>query len=187
MQNPRLATRYAKSLMDIAKEQNALDAVYDDMQGFHNMIASSKELDSLLKSPVVSASKKNDILKAIMNGTAHNVTNLFTQLLTSKGRESVLGEIAQDFIKQYKELKNIITVKVTTSDVISEELKASLLTQITLQFKGSTVDLQCFTDPRLIGGFTLESNNKLFDASILRDLKDIQKQFLANEYVPEIN
>ncbi len=36
MQNPRLAARYAKSLMDIAIEQNSLDAMYTDMLGLQD-------------------------------------------------------------------------------------------------------------------------------------------------------
>ncbi len=39
---------------------------------------------------------------------------------------------------------------------------------------------------KLLGGFILEANSNVFDASILRDLNDIKKQFLKNEYIPDI-
>ncbi|MCC7379492.1 MAG: F0F1 ATP synthase subunit delta, partial [Chitinophagaceae bacterium] len=38
----------------------------------------------------------------------------------------------------------------------------------------------------LIGGFLLETGGILVDASILRDLKDIQKQFMNNDYLHKI-
>ena len=38
----------------------------------------------------------------------------------------------------------------------------------------------------LIGGFTLETKGQLVDASILRDLKDIRKQFMDNEYLHKL-
>jgi len=49
-----------------------------------------------------------------------------------------------------------------------------------------SVELTTHTNPDLIGGFVLEFNNNLLDASVLRDLKDIKKQFLNNEFMSKI-
>ncbi|MEY3055838.1 MAG: synthase subunit delta, partial [Bacteroidota bacterium] len=49
-----------------------------------------------------------------------------------------------------------------------------------------TIELTTKTDESLIGGFVLEFNNNLVDASIARDLKDIKKQFLNNEFISKI-
>jgi len=62
----------------------------------------------------------------------------------------------------------------------------TLKEKIQQQLQGKTVDLVVKVDPSIIGGFILEANNNLFDASILRDLNDIKKQFMKNEYVQEI-
>ena len=48
------------------------------------------------------------------------------------------------------------------------------------------VELETVTDERIIGGFKLEFNNNLVDASILRDLNDIKKQFGQNIFVQNI-
>jgi F-type H+-transporting ATPase subunit delta len=187
MQNPKLASRYAKSLMDIATEQNALDAVFEDMSGINAMIKSSSELDVLLKSPIINSEKKNSILSALLGDKVNKVSLSFTQLLTNKKRESFLQEIAAEYISQYKSLKNIASVSLTTAEPLTDELKESILTKIKQQLKTDKVDLVTKVDPKLIGGFILESNNNLFDASMARDLKDIQSQFLKNIYVPNIN
>jgi F-type H+-transporting ATPase subunit delta len=68
---------------------------------------------------------------------------------------------------------------------MDEEMKTKLVQSIQKQFTG-TIDLKTKVDDSIIGGFILEANNNLFDASILRDLNDIKKQFLTNIYVPEI-
>jgi F-type H+-transporting ATPase subunit delta len=77
-------------------------------------------------------------------------------------------------------------VVLTTAGQIDEEMKAAILTKIQQQFKGMTIELTTVVNEKLIGGFLLETNNTLFDASILRDLNDIKKQFLKNEYVPDL-
>ena len=58
---------------------------------------------------------------------------------------------------------------------------AELPTQIT-----SVLELESKVDPSLIGGFVLEFDNNLVDASVVRDLRDIKKQFQQNLYVPQM-
>jgi F-type H+-transporting ATPase subunit delta len=186
MQNPRLASRYAKSLMDIAREQNAIEPVYQDALGLQKMFASSAELTTLVKSPVVKADKKQNVFKALIGGKVHVVTEQFFHLVIGKGREYFLPEVMESFIVQYKALNKITTVHLTTAIALDEAAKANLLEKIGAQLQGMTIDLHTTVDESLIGGFVLESNNNLFDASIARDLKDIKKQFLENTYVPKM-
>ncbi len=186
MQNPRLAARYAKSLMDIAIEQGKLDALYADMQGIHQMCQSSSELVSMLKSPIVNADLKNKTMKALLETKVDGVTMSFIKLIITKGREFFLPEIVTSFIALYKKHNKINEVLLTTAEPMDEAIKSALLSKIQQQFQGMTIDLTTVVNEKLIGGFLLESNNTLFDASILRDLNDIKKQFLKNEYVPDI-
>jgi F-type H+-transporting ATPase subunit delta len=48
------------------------------------------------------------------------------------------------------------------------------------------IDLESAVNADLIGGFVLESDGNLYDASVLRDLNDIKKQFTKNIYVAAI-
>ena len=186
MQNPRLADRYAKSLVDIAIEQNKLDALYSDMQGINALCNESKDFVMLMRSPVVKADKKNAVIKALFEGKIDHVTHTFLNLIINKGREYFLPEIASAFIAQYKKRNNITEVVLTTSEALDESMIANLKEKVLAQLQGQTIDLTTKVDPSLIGGFVLEANNNLFDASVIRDLNDIKKQFLKNEYIPDI-
>jgi len=186
MQNPRLASRYAKSLMDIAIEQGKLDAIYQDMQGINEICANSSDFVSMMKSPVINSDLKVKTIKALIESKVDHVTISFVNLIIQKGRDFFLPEIATAFISLYKTHNKINDVVLTTSEPLDDVTKASLQAQIAAQFQGMTIDLTTKVDPKLIGGFVLESNNNLFDASILRDLQDIKKQFLKNEYIPDI-
>ena len=63
MLNPRLAGRYAKSLIDLANEQNQLEPVYNDMLLLQSICKNSPEFVSILKSPVIPSDKKELIAK----------------------------------------------------------------------------------------------------------------------------
>lgn len=186
MQNPRLAFRYAKSLIDIAQEMNVLEAVLDDMELIQQICHSNHDLVLMLKSPIVKADKKAAVLHAVLDGRTQQVTLSFVDLLVSKGRENYLPEIAEAFYTQYKEMKSIRTVQLTTAVAIDEQLKSLIYDKVAASVQDGHVELKTDVDADLIGGFTLEIDNKLFDASIRRDLADIKKQFTKNLYIADI-
>ncbi|HMG69401.1 MAG TPA: ATP synthase F1 subunit delta [Chitinophagaceae bacterium] len=186
MPNPRLATRYAKSLIDLAIEKDQLEQIFTDMQWLQEVCRLSRDFVNLLKSPIVKPSKKQQIVAEILKNNVSDVTALFARLLVSKGRESNLPEIITDFIAQYKKYKNIYTIKLTTAYSISEDLKNAIIDQIRKTSDMQNIELETSVKESLIGGFVLEAGDKLIDASIAYDLKQISRQFENNEFVYKI-
>ena len=186
MRQPRLAGRYAKSLIDLAEERNQLEKVYADMIFLQSVCRQSREFVTLMRSPVINADKKNSIVNAITKDKVEGLTSAFNKLLIQKGRESILPEIINAFIEQYNTIKGIHKVKLATAEPISEELKKAIEHKLKTDAALPTIELETVVKEDLIGGFVLEFDNKLVDASILRDLKDIQKQFRSNIYVKNI-
>ena len=186
MSNARLAGRYAKSLLGLAQEQGQLELVYADMKYIQAVCNASSEFVNLLRSPIIKADQKHSIINAVTKEKVSLLTNSFTVLIVKKGRESDLPEMATAFIDQYNELKGIHQVTLTTAVEVSDALKKSIEDKVKAESKFATVELTTKTDDSLIGGFILEFNNNLVDVSIARDLRDIKKQFLSNEYVGKI-
>lgn len=186
MPNPRLAARYAKSLIDLATEKGQLDAVYADAKYLQALTKQSKEFTNLLRSPVIKSDKKQSIIDTVTKGKVGAITESFNKLLVAKGRESDLPEIMDAFVEQFNAMKGIHKVKLTTAVPVSEELKNAIIAKTKTEAGLQQVELETKVDESLIGGFVLEYNNNLVDASILRDLKDIKKQFNQNVYVQNI-
>ena len=183
MNNPRLAGRYAKSLLDLSVEQNKLELVYEDMKFLQRISKSNPDFVAILKSPVIASDKKEKIIESITNGKVNDITTLFIRLLMRKTRESNLPQIVNAFITQYNTLKNIHPVKITTAVAISDQLKSDILEKIKANPEFQNIELQEVVREDLIGGFRLEMGDVLVDASISHDLHDIKKQFLSNEYI----
>lgn len=186
MQNPRLASRYAKSLLDLAVEQNNLDATLTDMKLLEAICQQNRDFAAMLRSPVIKADKKQAILTAVLNGRLSKLTDSFITLLVNKGREGNLQEIASEFVNQYNKLKDIRTVKLTTATPVSDVVKEAIKARVAKSLNSSSVEMMTAVNPDLIGGFVLEVEDKMFDASIRRDLNDIRSQFLDNIYVSKI-
>jgi F-type H+-transporting ATPase subunit delta len=146
----------------------------------------SKDFTNLLRSPVINADTKEKIVAEAVTNHVGKLSSAFIHLLIKKGRESNLPEIAFSVIEQYKELKGIHRVKLTTANEVSEELKKSIINKIKADTSLKNIELETEVNEAIIGGFQLEYNGNLIDASIVRDLRDIQKQFRKNIYVRDI-
>ena len=186
MLNPRLAGRYAKSLIDLSLERNELEATYNDMLFLQSICQSSKEFVSLLKSPVIPSDKKNKILDAITGGKVSTITSSFNKLLIQKNREAFLPEIITAFIQQYKDYKNIHIVTLTTATEISDDLKNKIVEKVKTTTAMQNVELKTEVKEDIIGGFILEVGDQLVDASIAFDLNNIKKQFQNNDFIYKV-
>jgi F-type H+-transporting ATPase subunit delta len=186
MPNPRLAARYAKSLIDLANERNQIEPVYQDMLYLQAVCKESRDFLALLRSPVVKADKKNVIVDAVTKGKIGELTAAFSHLLINKGREAYLPEVITAFIDQYNKQKGIHTVKLTTAVPVTEELKNQIISQVQKQTSMEKIDLKTTVNEEIIGGFVLEVGDTLVDASILYDLNKIKSQFMNNDFIYKI-
>lgn len=186
MQNPRLATRYAKSLLDMAVEQNQLEVTLADINMLDRVVASSREFAVVLRSPVIKADKKIAIVNALIGSRMAPLTKAFVDLLITKGREGGLPEIAQAFISQYKLMHRIKSVKLSTATPVNDSVKESIRKKLEAAMPDQKIEITEEIKPELIGGFVLQMDDKLFDASIRRDLNDIKAQFMQNLYVSQL-
>jgi F-type H+-transporting ATPase subunit delta len=181
MTNPRLATRYAKSLLDLAIEQNSVEETYSDMVTLQSICKGNSDFVQLLKSPIVNPTVKQKIVGAVTENKVGKLVASFNHLIIAKGRESYLPEVVDTFIEQYKTYNGIKTVKLTTAAPLSDAVKQSIVNKI--HEEGSKVELESIVDENIIGGFILQTGDNLVDASIAYDLKAIQKQFMNNDFI----
>lgn len=186
MNNPRLAGRYAKSLVDLSIEQNALETVFADMKSLSQICKGNPDFVTMLRSPIIASDKKQKIIESITDSRVGTITALFIKLLVSKHRESNLPEIVTAFIQQYNKLKNIHQVTFKTAAPIGAELQNEIMNKIKADKNLAGIEVESIIDESLIGGFTLQLGDILVDASISRDLNDIKRQFMNNDYIHQI-
>src|SRR5215213_2671351 len=101
MLNPRLAGRYAKSLLTLAIEKNQLDTTYQDMEFLNAVSKANKEFVVVLKSPVISPEKKEAIIEGVTKGRISELTaavdeSLIGGFILQIGNTMVDASIAYD-------------------------------------------------------------------------------------------
>lgn len=186
MNNPRLAQRYAKSLVDIATQYDKLDEVHNDIVFLKSVVDKSHDFVLMLESPIIHADKKYKIIHAITKGNISTISEAFLKLICNKGREANLPGVVRSFVEQYNVIIGLHNAKLTTAMPISKELVDSFISKIKASTSYDKVHLETEVDDKIIGGFILEMEGKLIDNSISRNLHDVHKQFANNDYLHKL-
>ena len=187
MSNQRVAYAYAKSLMELAIERGELEAVYQDFLYLAEMARSNRDLELVMKNPIVSSEKKLAILKALYaKRGATEATLSFFEIICRKGREKVLADIAREFQTLYQIHNSIQTAEVTTTFPLDETLRAEF-SKLVREISGmKDVKLTEKVNPELIVGFVLRVNDRQLDESLSSKLKELRVQFSQNHYESKI-
>ena len=185
MKNARAALRYAKAILNLAKDSNSESVVNEDMQLIAATIADSKELSIVLESPVIKAADKMNVLKATFSSKINNITLGLFNLLQENKRIEMLEAIAKQYTIIYDFDKNIQVAKVTTAVPISPEIEAQVLAKI-VALTGEKANLENEINPSILGGFILRVGDVQYDASISNHLSELKKEFDNSHYIPKI-
>jgi F-type H+-transporting ATPase subunit delta len=125
----RAAIRYAKAVLDQANEANTSDVVFDDMKAVKATLEGSKELRTVLQSPVVKTDDKKEALVKIFEKNS-DVTKALIQTLTTNKRINLLGGVASSFLELYNASKGVKVATVTTAVALTPALEAQVLSKV---------------------------------------------------------
>lgn len=166
--------RYAKALFAYAKEQGVEDAIYRNMLQLMATLQQVKELAAMLAAPTLSKDERVRLLCSAVDSSA--VYEDFMRLVVDEERESLLIFIAHCYVSLYRKAKNIVAVRITTAEHLGEEF----CDRVGAAFapEGATVELQNIVDEEVVGGFIYETETHRLDASIRRQLRDIETEFI---------
>jgi F-type H+-transporting ATPase subunit delta len=181
-----VAYRYARSLLDLALEQGQLKQVHEDITLVADTCAHSQELRTLLKSPVMRADKKQQVLHKALTGRIGRIVFTFITVLVRKGREPLLHEIAAAFEELHRVHEGVVICTVTSTVELSDEEREKVMMITQPRFPGKTIRIESRIDPSIIGGGIIQVGDLQWDASVRNQLHVIRRKLAENPYIPKI-
>ncbi|MGL4632678.1 MAG: ATP synthase F1 subunit delta [Leadbetterella sp.] len=169
-----VAYRYAKALVDLASEQNVLDAVNEDMGLFEKVCLENDEFSAIMASPIVRHEKKKTILNKLFDGKVNKVSSSIFTILTNKNREKLLLPISREFRKIYNEKLGIQKVVVVSSTELTEIQKTEIVANVSSSLQGKKIELEEKVDESLIGGYILRIGDTQIDTSVKKRLNELR-------------
>ena len=161
-----VAGRYASALFDLALDENALEAVERDLDGFAALVDESADLRRLVRNPIFTADEQTRALRAVLDRAGiGGLTGNFL-LLTARNRR--LFAVA-DMIRAFKALtaarRGEVRADVTSAEPLSDTQTAAL-SEALREVTGRDVTLNARVDPALIGGLVVRLGSRQIDTSL---------------------
>ncbi|MBM4167069.1 MAG: ATP synthase F1 subunit delta [Ignavibacteria bacterium] len=172
----RAAHRYALAVLDLATELQYVDSVADDFAMLNDAMQSSRELKNFFRSPIINRQKKKMIVNELFLKKVSKPTMNFLSLIAAKGREELLPEIVEEFIKLNNVRHNLLNITVDSAVELTSSQKEQLIHHWERITKKS-VRLQAIVDRALQGGFVVRVGDTVWDASVKRQLEMMWEKF----------
>ncbi|MDL2228490.1 F0F1 ATP synthase subunit delta [Bacteroidales bacterium OttesenSCG-928-K03] len=172
-----IPARYAKALLDYSTEVGMVKDVYRNMKNLAKNFTDFPKIVKALENPIVSQEDKK---KLIVTAAGENVCDAFLRfvdLIIKNKREASIHFMALEFRDAYRKRHNIFYGKLTTVVPWNEE-SIDKLKKFLLRGREGTVEFHYVIDKDIIGGFIIEYDSKLLDASIAGQIKLINKELV---------
>jgi len=180
-----IANRYVGALIDLAEESKALKAVEKDFSDLSNSLKKSNDLQSFVRSPLLSEAKQINVIEALAKkGKFNEITTNFLKVLVSNRRLNILADVLAAFDTQISKRRGEVIVQVETAqDLSAAQIKN--LQEILKKETGADIALNTKVSPEILGGMVVTVGSHMIDDSIARKLERLKTSmsYGANENV----
>jgi F-type H+-transporting ATPase subunit delta len=182
MNDGHIAKRYARALLEHAAACGEDAMLYGRMKILLEAIVVTPRLSEMLGSPVVAYADKLQLLCAAVGADAEDGYRRFARLLLKNRRESLLRNIALNYITLYRRTHHIGKVELVSVEPLSEAVMERIRKTTEQQTHGP-IEIENRIDPDLLGGFIFQINDLRLDASIAGQLEKVRRQFIRKNKI----
>lgn len=178
MTGSMVAKRYALALFQLAKEQQLLEKVGEELRIVKEVLFVNDELKAILKSPKVLKDKKKEILTEAFGSLNTYVLNTL-MLLIDRHREDEMVAVAEEFIELSNEEKGIEEADVYTIRPLTDEEKSALSSSFAAKIGKKSLQIENIVDSELLGGIKIRIGNQIYDGSLRGKLDRLERKLLG--------
>ena len=165
-----IARRYAKAIIAVAQEQQALEQSADELR-LLRALAEDPQIAQGLANPLLSATARRGLAAAIAEQLKlRPMMRNFLCLLADHRRLDQLVGIADQDQRILDQLLGRVRAAITSSAALTPAQVEALVAALARQ-TGRTVLAEEHVDPRLLGGVVVDIEGKVYDGSLRTQLE----------------
>ncbi|WP_312470455.1 F0F1 ATP synthase subunit delta [Neobacillus sp.] len=178
MSSSMVAKRYALALFRIAKEQQLLGVIEEELRVVKEVVGYNPEFKALLKSSKLSLDKKKEILTQAF--ATINVYVLNTLLiLIDRHREDQIIDVANEFIQLANDEMGIAEAEVHSTRALTDAERDGLSAVFAAKVGKKSLRIENIVDSNLLGGLRLRIGNRIYDGSLRGKLDRLERKLLT--------
>lgn len=174
------AFRYASALVDLAIEQGAIQQIEQDVADLRQMLESSPDLQTLVRSPLVGAGAQQAALAALADRAKFSaLTKNFLLILAQNRRLAEIPNVLKAVSDNIAGRRGEVLAKVESATELTAAQKKSLEESLGKTI-GHPVSLDATTNSALIGGVVITLGSLMIDDSIRTKLERMGRAMKHN-------
>ncbi|KJS15132.1 MAG: ATP synthase F0F1 subunit delta [Peptococcaceae bacterium BRH_c4b] len=166
--------RYAEALYELARRDDKVDLVEQELRTVSQLIVEDRDLQKILYHPRITAEEKKDLLKVLFEGKISEVTFEFLKLLVERQREQFLPDIVEYFVNKANYDRNITAAGISSAIELTAGEKKDIETMLA-KITGKKVVTEYSVDLALIGGVVVRIGDRVIDGSIRTRLEAMRE------------
>lgn len=179
MNDGLIPNRYAKALYKVANEKGDTAQVYEQMSLLNDAYEAQAGLKKAVNNPFLPLADKLQLLCTAAGADGNGSTARSMELVVKNNRVDFMRDIALAFMRQYRENNGIARVEIVTATELGDNEINAIIDVVKNQLKGKTIELSKRVDPSLIGGFMVDVDSRVLDASVKNQLEKLRLKLLS--------
>lgn len=168
---------YAEALFKVAKAENSLDNVEEELSRLKNLLSKSGELKEFIHNARIDTSEKKGALIEVLGKDTTLITLNFLNLIIDQNRQRELPEIIDEYFNLTSSFRNKITAYVISSVPLTEDLIREMEKMLS-NLARKDVLIKNEVDEAIIGGFIIRIKEKVLDASIQGQFRKLKEKIV---------
>ncbi len=177
MASDSLVKSYAEALFQVARAEETLDRVEEELTRLNKSLDSNAELREFLSDTKISSEGKKSGLSQIFGGKISAITLHWINMVVDQGRQRRLPVIIEAFLTLAQEAREKVTAEVITAIPLTQDLAKRLEQELSKVTK-KRVFLKPMVDGSILGGVIVKVENKVIDGSVRHRLEEIKNEMI---------
>ena len=169
-----ISDRYASALYDLAAEKKVVDPVLNDLSNLKKILNDNKELNLVIRSPLISSPDKLNIFESLLKKiNANELTSTFLKVIEKNKRFSNLASIITQFMNINSQKRGDVLADITSAGELNDDQKNNISTQLK-RILGDKLSLSFDVDKSIMGGLIVKVGSKMIDTSLANKINKLK-------------
>ena len=175
----QIGETYANALIGFGQSGGNTEKLLDELGAVVGVLDGMPKLNSMLRSPGISASDKSSLLGKAFSGKVDGKLMNFLKIVLDKGRFDCLGAIHASGQKIFDELSGRVQATITTAEPIEDSVRVRVEKSLSDKL-GKQIQLESVVDSAVIGGMVIRIGDTVYDGSVQNHLNQVRSKAIKS-------
>ena len=169
---------YAQAVFNVARAENMVDQVEDELRQLKDEITNNLELKKNLTDPSIENYEKIKVMLEILGDDGSKAIKSFAAMMIILDAIDSFEQTYKDFVELANQLKRQVSIEVISVIELDKEILNEIKEHVDKK-TGLDVRIKNVLDKDIIGGIVIKIGDKVIDLSIKDKLEDLKNKLKA--------